>query len=101
MTLKAQLTSAIVLGALGTVRAIAAEQVTPPAYHWTGVHFGGLLVYASGQSDWTAQGPSGTFEGSFDFFRAYDAFKGTGSYFGGLQAGDNYGSPSGGVLGFQ
>src|ERR1700730_15828938 len=68
---------------------------------WTGFYFGGQLGYAWGESDWTARGPVDTVQGSFEFFRPYDAFKGTGSYFGGLQAGYNYRTPAGGVLGLE
>jgi high affinity Mn2+ porin len=39
--------------------------------------------------------------GTFEFFRAFDPFKGTGSYFAGLQAGYNYRLPQGVVIGFE
>ena len=77
--MKAQLTVGVALLAWGSIGAVAAEPVTAPAYSWTGYYVGGHLGYASGQSDWSAQGPSGNFQGSFEFFRAYDVFKGTGS----------------------
>lgn len=68
---------------------------------WSGFYLGGHLGYAWGGSDWSAQGPVETSQGSFEFFRPYDLFKGTGSYFSGLQAGYNYRLPSGVVLGAQ
>ena len=72
----------------------------PPS--WTGAYVGGQLGYAWGNSDWTAYGPGATTtSGSFDYALGYDAFKGTGSYFGGLQAGYNYRLPSGIVIGVE
>ena len=72
----------------------------PPS--WTGAYVGGQLGYAWGNSDWTAYGPAATAtSGSFDYALGYDAFKGTGSYFGGLQAGYNYRLPSGIVIGVE
>jgi high affinity Mn2+ porin len=74
-----------------------------PLYNWTGFYAGGHLGYAWGDSDWSAVSAGGaeTLQGSFNFFRPYDAFKGTGSYFGGLQAGYNYRLPSGVVIGVE
>jgi len=99
-------TLGIVLAAAG-VRAdeparTAAGFANPPPRAWTGAYIGGHLGYAWGDSDWTADGPAATTtNGSFDFARGYDAFKGTGSYFGGLQAGYNYRLPSGVVIGVE
>ena len=73
----------------------------PPFAGWSGFYAGGHLGYAWGGSDWAEQSATQTLYGSFDYFRAYDAFKGTGSYFSGLQAGYNYRLPSGIVIGFQ
>jgi high affinity Mn2+ porin len=56
-------------------------------YDWTGWYAGGHLGYAWGTSDFAS--PPG-FAGSLDLFQPFDAFKDTGSYFGGLQAGYNY-----------
>src|SRR6516162_1889708 len=73
----------------------------PPFAGWSGFYAGGHLGYAWGGSDWAEQSATQTLYGSFDYFRAYDAFKGTGSYFSGLQTGYNYRLPSGIVIGFQ
>src|SRR5262249_3953948 len=71
------------------------------ATRWSGAYIGGHLGYAWGNADWTAYGPGAAITtGGFDFGLAYDAFKGTGSYYGGLQAGYNYRLPSGIVIGF-
>jgi high affinity Mn2+ porin len=79
---------------LGTmpVKALAA----PAASDWTGFYVGGHFGYATGTSDWTATqgGGAAPLNGSLDFFSTYDAFKGTGSYFEGLQAGYNRMLPS-------
>ena len=58
-------------------------QAAPAAYDWTGFHVGGHLGYAAGSSNWSAPGLSGT----LDLFNSFDAFRGTGSYFLGLDAG--------------
>ena len=56
----------------------------PAAYDWTGYYIGGHLGYAGGSSDWSsAPGLSG----ALDFYNSFDMFKGTGSYFLGLQVG--------------
>jgi high affinity Mn2+ porin len=67
--------------------------------NWTGSYVGGQVGYAWGGSDWSARGVGETLEGSFDLFRPFDLFKGTGSYFVGLQTGYNYRLPSGIVIG--
>ena len=76
--------------------------VNPPYYDWTGFYVGAHGGYATGYSKWsgTERGtPFPTLSGSLDFFHAFDGFKGTGSYFVGLQAGYNYMLPSRVVLG--
>jgi high affinity Mn2+ porin len=75
-----------------------------PGLDWTGFYLGGHVGYATGYSRWSATeagiaAPGLT--GSLDFFKAYDGFKGTGSYFAGLQAGYNYMLPSRVVLGVE
>jgi len=87
----------LALGAGG--RAMAADvpaaiptKAPPAGYDWTGFYVGDHLGYATGSSDWSATSggaaaPSIT--GSLDLFNTYDMFKGTGSFFGGLQAGYN------------
>src|SRR4029077_9092737 len=72
----------------------------PPAataYDWTGLYVGGHIGYAAGSSHWSAMptvaaGPA--LSGSLDLFNSFNAFTGTGSYFGGFQAGYNYMLPS-------
>jgi high affinity Mn2+ porin len=73
-------------------KALAAS--APP--DWTGVYLGGHFGYATGTSNWAATQGSGAaaLNGSFNLFNSYDAFKGTGSYFAGLQAGYNRMLPS-------
>src|SRR5262245_28548200 len=74
----------------------------PPAvakpYDWGGYYFGGHFGAAWGHSDWSAAGglPLG---GALDLTQGFNAFKGTGSYFAGLQAGYNVILPSRIVLG--
>src|SRR5262249_26612250 len=63
---------------------------------WSGFYLGAHFGYAWGRSDWSSApiggGPSR--DGSFDLFRGFDFFKGTGSYFSGLQGGYNVMLPS-------
>ncbi|MGD0024234.1 MAG: carbohydrate porin, partial [Xanthobacteraceae bacterium] len=76
----------------------------PASYDWTGLYVGGHLGYAAGSSDWSAtQGGATTpsLSGSLDLFNSYDAFKGTGSYALGFQAGYNYMLPSRLLLGVE
>jgi high affinity Mn2+ porin len=64
-----------------------------PVYDWTGFYIGGHLGAATGNTSWNATEAGATvptLSGSFDMFNSYDAFKGTGSFFLGLQAGYNY-----------
>jgi high affinity Mn2+ porin len=71
---------------------------------WTGFYVGGHFGYATGTTNWTATDAGAaipTLNGSFDVFNSYDAFKGTGSYFVGLQAGYNYMLPSRFLVGFE
>jgi high affinity Mn2+ porin len=69
--------------------------------NWTGFYLGSHFGYAGGASNWTANDGVSPIAGSVDLFNTYDAFKGTGSYFFGLQAGYNYMLPSGVVLGVE
>jgi high affinity Mn2+ porin len=81
------------LSAAMPVKALAA----PAPFDWTGFYLGGHFGYATGTSNWTATQPgfpASTLTGSLDLFNSYDAFKGTGSYFAGLQAGYNRMLPS-------
>jgi high affinity Mn2+ porin len=75
-----------------------APPVAAKPYDWSGLYLGGHFGVAWGRSDWSAAGgvPLG---GSFDLTQGFNAFKGTGSYFAGLQAGYNTILPSRIVLG--
>jgi high affinity Mn2+ porin len=70
---------------------------------WTGFYLGGHFGYATGTSNWDATqgGGAGPLNGSTDLFNSYDAFKGTGSYFAGLQTGYNRMLPSRFLLGVE
>ena len=57
---------------------------------------GGHLGYAWGNSNWTT---APGLAGSLDMFQPFDVFKGTGSFFAGLQAGYNYMLPNRFVIG--
>jgi high affinity Mn2+ porin len=64
----------------------------PSAFDWTGSYFGGHVGYATGYSKWNATealASAPTLAGSLNFYTPYNGFKGTGSYFAGLQAGYN------------
>jgi high affinity Mn2+ porin len=74
------------------------------AFDWTGFYAGAHGGYATGYSRWSATeagAASPSLAGSLDFFKAYDGFKGTGSYFTGLQAGYDYMFPSRLVVGVE
>ena len=95
------------LGALlvdGSTKAVDAADVltkaprptAPSEYDWSGFYVGGHLGYAWGNSNWkTAPGLAG----SLDVFQGFDVFKGTGSFFAGLQAGYDYMLPNRFVIG--
>lgn len=97
--------------ALAAVRPVAAADPSPmpvkapqgvtAAPDWTGFYLGGHFGYAGGSSNWSALDGVSNLAGSVDLFNTYDAFKGTGSYLFGLQAGYNFKLPSGIVLGFE
>jgi high affinity Mn2+ porin len=91
-----------VLGGVVAVALAGAQQVTaadailatkapppgaPSAPDWTGWYVGGHLGYAWGNSSFS--GPAEA-SGSLDLFQPFDAFKSTGSFFEGLQAGYDY-----------
>jgi high affinity Mn2+ porin len=65
-----------------------APPVAAKAYDWSGFYLGGHFGAAWGRSDWSAAGGL-PLSGSIDLAHGYNAFKGTGSYFAGLQAGYN------------
>ena len=97
-----RLATGAIFVAMSVIPAAAGEPGGAPAYNWTGYYVGGHLGYAWGHSDWAAHTAGGaTATGSLDFFLPYDAFKGTGSYFSGFQAGYNYKMPSGVLVGVE
>ena len=72
------------------------------SYDWEGAYVGAELGYATGASNFSTTGAEGSrVSGSFDMFREFDAFAGTGSYFAGLVAGYNYVFPSRLLLGVE
>jgi high affinity Mn2+ porin len=97
---------AVVAMAVAAHRAHAADvavvlptKAPPPAQavsDWTGFYFGGHLGYAGGNSNFTTAPGLG---GALDLYQSFDAFKDTGSYFAGLQAGYDYMLPNRIVLG--
>jgi high affinity Mn2+ porin len=97
----------LALAGLGISKAAAtdlpASLVKAPAaqaFDWNGFYVGGHFSYATGSSNWAAtQAGAPSLTGSLDFFNSYDSFKGTGSYFLGLQAGYNMMLPSRVLLG--
>lgn len=59
----------------------------------TGLYAGAHFGYGAGLSNWSATqagGSAPSLMGTLDFYRPFDAFKGTGSCSIGLQAGYNY-----------
>ncbi len=74
----------------------------PASYAWTGFYFGGHLGYATGSSAWTATDPAGGgTSGTLDLNNGFNIFKGTGSFFAGLQGGYNIVLPSRLLLGVE
>ena len=67
----------------------------PTVYDWSGFYAGGRVGYAWGTSNWTSSTPgAANISGSLDLFQPFDAFKDTGSFSQGLQAGYNYMLPN-------
>ena len=80
------------------------KELTMTNYDWTGPYVGGHVGYATGSSKWLATQAGATspsLNGSLDFYKGFDFSKGTGSFFGGFQAGYNYMLPSQLVLGVE
>ena len=110
VTLKELLVACVLLTALDVAnRADAADlslplpvkaPTTPFGYDWSGFYAGGRVGYAWGTSNWTASTPGApNVSGSLDLFQPFDAFKDTGSFSQGLQAGYNYMLPNRIVIG--
>ncbi len=81
---------------------VAAKSREMP-HEWGGFYLGGHFGAAWGHSDWSAAGgsPLSPLGGSFDLTQGFNPFKGTGSYFAGLQVGYNAMLPSRVVLGVE
>lgn len=98
-------TAALLLAcAPGAAKATDALPIAWPkaaASQWTGFYLGGHFGYAGASSNWTTNDGISTLSASTDLFNSYDAFKGTGSYLFGLQAGYNIAMPSGFVVGVE
>jgi high affinity Mn2+ porin len=80
------------------------KDIKTPEFDWTGFYFGGHIGYAAASSKWSASllgGPEPAVSGVIDMFNSYDAFKGTGSFFHGLQGGYNVMLPSRVVVGVE
>jgi high affinity Mn2+ porin len=75
-----------------------AKSSSDKPYDWSGFYLGGHFGGAFGRSDWSSAGGT-PLAGSFDLTQGFNAFKGTGSYFVGLQAGYNVVLPSRIVVG--
>ena len=104
----------LVIVVFGFEHAAIAEDIYPrkpsqavkarPKFDWSGVYFGGHIGYAAGVSQWSgiplAAGQSSV-SGSFNVSDGLHPFKGTGSYFAGLQAGYNFVSQSRVLLGWE
>jgi high affinity Mn2+ porin len=76
-------------------------KVPASSFDWAGWYVGGHLGYLAGRSDWSARSNGGTNSGSTDLTNGFDLFKGSGSFFGGLQGGYNVVLPSGLMLGVE
>jgi high affinity Mn2+ porin len=83
---------------------LKAPVASDAVFSWTGFYIGGHFGYAAGRTDWSATDAGAAapaLAGSFDLFNTFDAFKGTGSYIFGMQAGYNYVLPSHWLIGFE
>lgn len=63
-----------------------------PGYDWTGFYVGGHIGLAAGNSGWSMDptGGGAPVSGSFGLYKSPSAFKESGSWFEGIQAGYNY-----------
>ena len=86
----------------GEQRAFSADNILPTkapppeasgGYDWTGFYVGSSYGYAGGSSRWTATQvgtATPSLSGSFELFKSFNPFQGTGSYVETLQGGYNY-----------
>jgi high affinity Mn2+ porin len=71
------------------------------SFNWAGWYVGGHIGYLDGRSDWSSHSPGGFVTGATDLTNGFDLFKGSGSFFGGLQGGYNVVLPSHLLLGIE
>ena len=104
--------SVVLLGMLVPCRAEEGEEAsekTPSIkstpftkFDWSGAYVGAQIGYSAGSSNWSATQLGGPdLAGSIDLFHAFNFFNGSGSYFGGFEAGYNYVLPSRLMLGIE
>ena len=82
----------------------APAPTTTPRFDWNGWYVGGQMGLAAGSSDWSAThigAPAPGLSGSLDLYNPPHLSDGSGSYFGGLQAGYNVVTPSRLLLGVE
>ena len=72
-----------------------------PQFDWSGWYVGGHVGYAVGGSDWSSSQPGVVSAGRTDLTNGFDLFKGTSSFFSGLQGGYNVVLPSRLMLGVE
>jgi high affinity Mn2+ porin len=99
---------AVLLGMMIPCRAEEASEApsskasTFEKFDWSGAYVGAQLGYSAGSPSWSATQPGGPeLTGSIDLFHAFNVFNGSGSYFGGFDAGYNYVLPSHLMLGIE
>jgi high affinity Mn2+ porin len=100
--------SAVLLGLILPCRAEEASEApsskasTFEKFDWSGAYVGAQVGYSAGSSSWSATQPGGPdLTGSIDLFHAFNVFDGSGSYYGGFEAGYNYVLPSHLMLGIE
>ena len=84
--------------------AVPIEEPSPLKYDWSSPYVGAHFGYAGGSSDWSAiqfESVGPTENGSLNFHKGFSFSKGTGSYFGGFQAGYNHMLPLNLLLGIE
>ena len=82
--------------------ALKASPTSEDRFDWSGFYVGGHVGYGGGPSSWAAADTAGDrTSGTLDLFNGLDLFKGTGSFFAGLQGGYNIMWPSRLLLGVE